>query len=255
MGQSGSTMSVWHSPTPVPSPEGEGLIQTVQTTASTNADMLALAAQGAAEGLWLRAVEQTAGRGRLGRVWVSPPGNLYASTIVRLRAADPNPATLAMVAAVALDETLGAYGAEPWIKWPNDLHIGAAKLTGILLERTGDAVVVGIGVNLAHHPEGLDRPATSLPAQGLSAPDPDVFLRNLAEAFGRWLGVWRSGLEHVRRRWLDRAHSIGTALSVRLPDRAPLDGLFDGLDGDGALRLRLASGEVQVIHAADVFLI
>jgi BirA family biotin operon repressor/biotin-[acetyl-CoA-carboxylase] ligase len=215
--------------------------------------MLALAAQGAPEGLWLRAVEQTAGRGRLGRTWVSPPGNLYASTIVRLRAADPNPATLALVAAVALDETLRAYGAEPWIKWPNDLYIGDAKLTGILLERAGQAVVVGIGVNLAHHPAGLDRAVTSLSAQGLGAPDPDSFLRDLAEAFARWLAVWRGGLEAVRRRWLERAHPLGTALVARIPDQPPLEGLFDGLTPDGALRLRLASGAVQVIHAGDVF--
>lgn len=231
------------------------MIRTVPTTASTNADMLLLAADGAQEGLWLRAVEQTAGRGRLGRAWLSPTGNLYASTIVRLRADDPKPATLAMVAAVALDETLRAYGADPQIKWPNDLLIGPAKLTGILLERTGEAVVVGIGVNLAQHPEGLDRPVTSLAAQGLAPPDPDQFLHDLAQAFARWLGAWRTGLEPIRRRWLDRAHPVGTALSVRLPDQPTLDGLFEGLDTDGALRLRLPSGECQVIHAGDVFLI
>lgn len=217
--------------------------------------MLALAFAGAAEGVWLRAIEQTAGRGRLGRAWVSPPGNLHASTIVRLRAADPSPATLAMVASVALDEVLRAYGAEAWIKWPNDLFIGDAKLTGILLERAGDAVVVGMGVNLAHHPDGLERAVTSLAAQGLSVPDPAAFLQDLAEAFARWLNLWRSGLDPVRRRWLERAHPAGTALSVRLPDQAPIDGLFDGLQADGALRLRLAHGEVQVIHAGDVFLI
>ena len=104
-------------------------IRTVPTTASTNADMIALAASGAAEGLWLRAIEQTAGRGRLGRDWVSPPGNLYASTLVRLRALDPPAATLAMVAAVALDETLRGWGASPVIKWPNDLMIDGAKLS------------------------------------------------------------------------------------------------------------------------------
>jgi BirA family biotin operon repressor/biotin-[acetyl-CoA-carboxylase] ligase len=217
--------------------------------------MLALAAAGAGEGLWLRAVEQTAGRGRQGRPWVSPPGNLHASTLVRLRRGDPNPATLAMATAVALDEVLQGYGAAPVIKWPNDLLIGDAKLTGILLERSGDAVVVGIGINLAHHPEGLDRATTSVAAQGLGAPDPGLFLRDLAESFARWLAVWRAGLEPVRRRWLERAHPPGTALSVRLPEQQTLDGLFDGLDTDGALRLRLASGEVQVIHAGDVFLI
>ncbi len=230
-------------------------IQTVERTASTNADMIALAAQGADEGLWLRAVEQTAGRGRLGRAWVSPPGNLYASTLVRLQPTDPNPATLALVASVALDETLRGWGAEPWIKWPNDLFIGDAKLTGILLERSGDAVIIGIGVNLAHHPEGLDRAVTSLAAYGLGSPDPEGFLRDLAQSFARWLQVWRGSLEPVRRRWLEWAHPVGTALSVRLPDQPPIEGLFDGLGPDGALRLRLPSGEVQVIHAGDVFTI
>lgn len=217
--------------------------------------MLAAAAAGAPEGTWLRAVEQTAGRGRLGRAWVSPPGNLYASTIVRLRASDPNPATLALVASVALHEVLRAYGAEAWIKWPNDLFIRDAKLTGILLERSGDAVVVGIGVNLLHYPDGLERRVTSLAAEGLTPPDPDLFLRDLAAAFARWLATWRRSLEHVRRQWLAGAHPIGTALSVRLPDQTPIDGLFDGLDQDGALRLRLPSGECRVIHAGDVFAI
>jgi BirA family biotin operon repressor/biotin-[acetyl-CoA-carboxylase] ligase len=217
--------------------------------------MLVLAAQGANDGLWLRAVEQSAGRGRLGRAWVSPPGNLYASTIVRLRPSDPGAATLTLIAAVALDETLRAYGADPWIKWPNDLFIGNAKLTGILLERSGDAVVVGIGVNLAHHPEGLDRPVTSLTAQGVAAPDPELFLQDLAEAFSRWLATWRRALPEVRSRWLERAHPVGTALSVRLPEQPLIEGLFDGLDENGALRLRLPSGECQVIHAADVFTI
>jgi BirA family transcriptional regulator, biotin operon repressor / biotin---[acetyl-CoA-carboxylase] ligase len=216
--------------------------------------MLALAASGAGEGLWLRAVTQSAGRGRLGRNWVSPPGNLYASTLVRLRPSDTGAAaTLALVAAVALDEVVRAWGGEPRIKWPNDLFIGDAKLSGILLERGGDAVIVGIGVNLAHHPEGLDRLTTSLAAQGLGTPDPDLFLRDLAEAFARWLAMWRSAFEPVRKRWLERAHPIGTALSVRLPDQAAIEGLFDGLEPDGALRLRLPSGAVQVIHAGDVF--
>lgn len=230
-------------------------IRTVETTASTNADMIALAAEGAREGLWLRAVTQTAGRGRLGRDWQSPPGNLYASTLVRLRPTDPAAATLALVAAVALHETLAGWGAGATIKWPNDLLIDGAKLAGILLERSGDAVILGIGVNLAHHPTTLDRPVTSLAAQGLGAPDPALFVADLAESVARALAEWRRGLDGVRRRWLAAAHPPGTALSVKLPGEAPIDGLFEGLAADGALRLRLASGEVQVIHAGDVFMI
>ncbi|MDO7842439.1 biotin--[acetyl-CoA-carboxylase] ligase [Sphingomonas immobilis] len=243
--------------------------------------MLGLAQVGAAEGLWLRAERQTGGRGRQGRVWESPAGNLYASTLVRLRPNDPEAATLALVAAVALQEAVGTYvapaeagavgsgaigspgnaaapasaGATVVIKWPNDLLLGGAKLSGILLERTGDAVVIGMGVNLAHHPERLDRPVTSLAAHG-PAPAPAEFIETLAEGFARWLGLWRGqGLGPVRARWLERAHPSGTPLTARLPDGSAVDGLFDGLDAGGALVLRLADGGRRVIHAGDVFLI
>ena len=139
------------------------MIRTVAETGSTNDDLAMLARAGVAEGLWLRAERQTGGRGRQGREWRSPPGNLYASTIVRLRPGDPPAPTLALVAAVALHQVaaLFAPGASIAIKWPNDLMAGGAKLSGILLERSDDAVIIGFGVNLAHHPEDLERPATS----------------------------------------------------------------------------------------------
>lgn len=234
-------------------------IRHVAETGSTNADMMALAAAGAAEGVWLRADRQTAGRGRQGRAWESPPGNLYASTLVRMRASDPQAATLALVAAVALDEAVRVFAphlsAELAIKWPNDLLIDGAKLTGILLERSGDAVVIGIGVNLAHHPESLDRPTTSLAAHGVTVA-PALFLETLAEIFARWLARWRSeGLALVRTRWIERAHPKGTALSARTGNGAVVKGLFDGLDDNGALILRLAGGGRHVMHAGDVFLI
>lgn len=218
--------------------------------------MLALATAGAGEGGWLRAERQTGGKGRQGRAWDSPPGNLYASTLVRLRPADPPAATLALVAAVALEEAVRVFlpsGAT--LKWPNDLLVDGAKLSGILLERANDAIVIGIGVNLAYHPDLPDRPATSLAAQGAPVA-PATFLDVLAETFARWLARWRQeGLDPARLRWLDRAHAPGTALTARLPDGEAVDGLFDGLTGDGALILRLASGARRVIHAGDVFLI
>jgi len=234
------------------------MIRTLAETGSTNADMLDLARTGAAEGLWLRAERQTGGRGRQGRTWVSPPGNLYTSTLVRLRPTDPEPASLALVAAVALDEAVRAHlgdGAVPTLKWPNDLLLGGAKLSGILLERGGDAVVIGVGVNLAHHPRDIDRIATSLAAHGAIV-DPAIFQDTLAEVFARWLGIWRGqGLAPVRSRWLKRAHPPGTPLTARLPDDTAVEGLFDGLDPSGALVLRLADGGRRVIHAADIFLL
>jgi BirA family transcriptional regulator, biotin operon repressor / biotin---[acetyl-CoA-carboxylase] ligase len=234
------------------------VIRTVTHTVSTNEDMLALARTGADDGLWLLAETQTGGRGRQGRTWESPPGNLYASTLVRLRAGDPLPATLALVAAVALAESLDVQlgGGAATIKWPNDVLVNGAKIAGILLERQDDAVVVGIGVNLASHPEGLDRPVTSVAAKNGHAPDPAWFCEELAINFARWLMRWRGeGLGVVRDAWLARAHPPGTALRATQADGAVLDGLFAGLDTDGALRLRLADGSVHVIHAGDVFLI
>jgi BirA family biotin operon repressor/biotin-[acetyl-CoA-carboxylase] ligase len=124
-----------------------------------------------------------------------------------------------------------------------------------LLERLGDAVVVGFGVNLADHPDETARPAISLGALG-SAPDPARFLDALAASFARWLERWREeGLAPVRQRWLAAAHPRGTALSTHTASGAWVEGLFDGLDESGALCLRIADGSVQVIHAGDVFLI
>lgn len=236
------------------------LIRTVEQTGSTNADMLALAAAGAAEGGWLRAERQTGGRGRQGRAWESPVGNFYGSTLVRLRPTDPPAATLALVAAVALDEAVRVFvpppaGDDLFLKWPNDLLMGGAKLAGILLERSGDAVVIGMGVNLAHHPDLPDRPATSLTARGVAV-EAGAFAEVLAESFARWLDRWRGeALDAVRRRWLDRAHPAGTALATHAPDGSRIEGLFEGLDAQGALILKEAGGARRTIHAGDVFVI
>ncbi len=234
-------------------------LRSVPETGSTNDDVAALAAAGAAEGLWLRADRQSAGKGRQGRAWDSPPGNLYASTLVRVRPGDPPPATLALVSAVALHEAVAPLLPPPgpggegmaWIKWPNDLIVGGAKLAGILLERRDDAVVVGFGANLASHPHLPERPATSIRALAGRAPAPHAFLARLAEAFARGLSRWRAeGLAPVRAAWLAAAHPIGTPLAV-----GEVRGTFDGLDESGALRLRLAGGETRLVHAGDVFLI
>ncbi len=217
-------------------------------------DVAELARSGASEGLWLRAERQTSGKGRQGRAWDSPAGNLYISTLVRVRPGEPSPATLALVAAVALEEAVSLFGVQPMLKWPNDLLVDGAKLSGILLERVEDAVIIGFGVNLAQHPVDLDRPATSI-AVHAPAPEPQVFAEALAEIFARWLSRWRDGIAPVRDRWLARAHPLDTALTARLADGTSMEGLFGGLDAQGALILRLADGTTRVIHAGDVFLL
>lgn len=226
-------------------------IETVTETGSTNDDLLARAAAGAPEGTWLRAVSQTGGKGRQGRVWSSPPGNLYASTLVRLRSSDPPAPTLALVAAVALHEAMSQLAPGMRIKWPNDLIAGEAKLAGILLERAGESVVIGFGANLAHHPVGLDKAVTSIAALTGLVHDPADAVKHVAGRFSAWLARWRNeGLGPVRAAWLSNAHPLGTALST--PEG---DGRFGGLDESGALRLGLADGSFRLIHAGDVFLI
>src|SRR5690606_25603592 len=140
-------------------------------------------------------------------------------------------------------------------KWPNDLLADGAKISGILLEGVDGAVVVGIGVNLAHHPTGIDRPATSLAGLGHAPPTPGDFAEELAASFAAWLGRWRGeGLGAILARWQARAHPIGTAISVNAPDGV-VEGLYDGLEPDGALRLKTPGGSLHIVHAGDVFLL
>ena len=169
---------------------------------------------------------------------------------MRLRRDDPPAPTLALVAAVALHEVVAIYAPSTQIKWPNDLLFDGAKLAGILLEREGEAVILGFGVNLAHHPDGLDRPATSIAALAGIAPDPAELTEILARNLSRWLARWRQeGLEIVLAAWLAAAHPLGTPLAT-----SEGEGLFEGLDETGALRLRLADGGLRLIQAGDVFL-
>lgn len=193
----------------------------------------------------------------MGRHWESPEGNLYCSTVIRLRDGDPLPHTLALVAANAVHALLAPLCAgEVRIKWPNDVLVDGAKIAGILLERSGDAVVAGIGINVTGHPVGLDRPVTSLLAQGMPDGDAAALQVRLAELFAHWLAIWRvQGLDPVRAHWLANAHLAGTPMRVVPPDGATVEGCFDTLDRDGMLILRLANGESRAIHAGDILLI
>jgi BirA family biotin operon repressor/biotin-[acetyl-CoA-carboxylase] ligase len=235
------------------------LITVIPETGSTNADLLARLAAGErlSEGDWLVADRQTQGRGRQGRGWLDAPGNFMGSTVVHLSPQDPPAASLSFVAALAVYETVLARLGNPReleLKWPNDVLLGGDKFCGLLLEREGETVVVGVGINLAAAPALDDRRARALAELG-PAPDRDVFAADLAAQFDRELGRWRQyGLEPILNRWIAAAHPPGTALTVHEPNGAALSGQFAGLERDGALRLRLADGAVRVIHAGDVML-
>lgn len=193
----------------------------------------------------------------MGRIWDSPVGNLYCSTLVRLQPGDPLPHTLALVAANAVHALVAPQCAgQARIKWPNDILVDGAKIAGILLERTGDAIIVGIGLNVTDHPRNLDRPVTSLVTQGATDADAGVLLDRLTQIFAHWLSIWRAqGLDPVRTHWLLNAHPTGTPLRVQQPDGSTVDGAFDTLDRHGMLILRLANGQSRAIHAGDIFLI
>ena len=236
------------------------LIKVVAEIASTNSALLGRVAEGEApmEGHWLVADRQTGGRGRAGRVWSDGYGNFMGSTAAVLRHADGPPQTLALVAGVAAHRALTAVVpglAGLVLKWPNDLMIEAAKLGGILLERQGNVVVVGIGVNLAEAPQVPDRATVSLAALDHAAAR-DVFASALAETWAEALDLWhRGGWPALREAWLARAHPEGTLFSVNLAAEGKVIGGFVGLNADGAVLLRLADGAVRAIHAGDVELV
>ncbi len=228
----------------------------VDETGSTNADLLADPA--ANEGDWLIARRQSSGRGRQGRQWQSLDGNFAGSTLILLRDRDPPPATLALAAGLALIEATDAAvpGHVLQLKWPNDLMIANdlqewAKLGGILLERAGDRVVAGFGVNLAAAPVIDDRPTAHLDR----AVTPDAFAPLLAASLARLLTAWRnSDPAAFAQAWQHRAHPLGTPITVHSAPGERLTGRYDGLASGGALRLRLDDGRIERVHAGDVTL-
>jgi BirA family biotin operon repressor/biotin-[acetyl-CoA-carboxylase] ligase len=171
--------------------------------------------------------------------------------VVELAPGDPPAQSL--VAGLSLIEAVDtAVPAQPlMLKWPNDLLLAGRKLAGILLERSGERVVAGFGVNLAVAPELPDRPAASLGG----AITPQALAPLLAASFARLVALWRSSEpQALARAWLARAHPVGTDLTVHGGEAEAVSGGFDGIDADGTLRLRLADGSVRAIHAADVSL-
>jgi len=224
-------------------------IRIVDSTGSTNSDLIADTSS--IEGDWLVALDQSAGKGRQGRQWVSAEGNFFGSSLVTLRDGDRPAHTLSLVAALALADAIdvAAPGGALMLKWPNDVLLDGKKVAGILLERSGDRVAVGFGVNLASAPSLDDREASSL--GGKIAPK--AFAPLLAGSFARMIEQWRSAeASALVRAWEQRAHLRGTRLSVHVGTDETVAGRFAGLEPDGALRLKLDDGRIEVIRAGDV---
>jgi BirA family biotin operon repressor/biotin-[acetyl-CoA-carboxylase] ligase len=240
----------------------------LDTTESTNDDALQAACAGDPGQLWIVAGEQRAGRGRHGRQWSSPPGNLYATLLL----IDPCDAAMApqlgFVAGLALHEAVeavtGVSAPRLALKWPNDLLLDRAKVSGLLLEghriAPGGvlAIVIGFGVNVAFAPTGTPYPTASLQAVRPGLDREEVFAAlasSFAGTFAAWKGALRLNaadpLSSIRRLWLERAAGLGTEVTLRLPS-GERRGIFDGIDRAGRLQLKTPDG-VELIDAGDLY--
>ena len=258
-----------------PLAESEGYrLETFETVGSTNAVALERARAGDPGRLWLVSKKQESGRGRRGRVWVTPQGNLAATQLKIVDGDMRHAATLGFVAGLSLGEALdavvpgagvaigldGASGAGVKrfeLKWPNDVIVDSAKLAGILLESAllpdgRLAIAVGIGVNVVAHPTDLPYPATSLAALGSRVDAETVFLA-LSDAWTRIERIWAGGrgLDAIRRLWLERAAGLGSEVAVDVNGNV-VRGVFETIDEDCRFVIRDAKGGRVSIAAGDV---
>ena len=247
-------------------PEGWRLVS-FDSVGSTNDEARGLAPAppvgvGAPHGTVVWARRQEAGRGRRGRNWASPEGNLYCSVILRPDCAASVASTLSFVVALALADAVAIFLPERSIalKWPNDVLVEGAKVSGILLDSAStpdgriDWVVAGSGINIASRPERTEFPATSLNDEGAGeGATPGAMLEAYAAALERRYADWQAqGFVGVREAWLARAWGRGGPMSARL-ERESVSGRFEDLDEAGNLVLRLNDGRRRRIAAGDIF--
>lgn len=239
---------------------------------STNDEALRQLRAGTTAPFWITAREQTRGRGRGSKPWVSPPGNLYATCAIRPGVSPSTATQLAFVAALAAHDAVCKWlaAANPAIaaartgslalKWPNDLMLGEAKLGGILLEavqvplKAPPAILIGLGLNMAFAPELGDRPTAHV---GLDMPDiaGPALVRTLAACLESRIGEWQKGrnFQQIRDDWLARAYRLGEPVAVRLQNEC-IEGRFRGIDASGALEVITPSGKIRHVLSGDVML-
>lgn len=227
-------------------------VLTLDSVASTMDEARRLAAGNARDRTVVRALEQTSGRGRMGRAWASPPGNVYATAILRPAVPAVRALELSLVAAVAMADTVAAFATPVRLKWPNDVLLDGGKVAGVLLEAMTagtalSAVLVGIGINVASRPELADR-ATARIETAVA----DTVFDHLVSALGARVDQWdRDGLDAIRAAWLERGPALGSPLTVGQGGEL-LHGAFAGLEPGGALRLALADGSLRQIASGEV---
>lgn len=247
------------------------VVDVVDTTGSTNADLLVSAADGAVDRTVLIAEEQTAGRGRRSRTWVSPAGTgVYLSVLVRpTTVPQERLGTLGMVAGLALMHAARETAeVEATLKWPNDLLVGTdrTKAAGVLSEvaagSPGAAAVVGVGLNVTALPEGAEPgpgglPAGSFAEVGAKVTDRTAITASFLRAFNELEAAWRLADGDVARSgvlagYREACGTIGQRVRAELPDGTSLNGVAVDVDEDGQLQLKLDDGTPRTISAADV---
>jgi BirA family biotin operon repressor/biotin-[acetyl-CoA-carboxylase] ligase len=243
---------------------GAARIIRVDETGSTNADVMRLALRGEDLPLWVIAGEQTAGRGRAGRAWVSPKGNLYASVAFCCTASMEKAGQLSLVAGISLFDAIRATtdlapDAGLRLKWPNDILMGTDKMGGILVESTsargspGFLAIIGFGLNVTSAPDDLGRATTCL-GRHAAAPAPDALHTALADQCRHWLDIWTDAenFAAIRQAWMERAGAPGELMTVNSTD-GPLSGTYQGLSDTGALLIEI-DGALREINHGDVTL-
>jgi BirA family transcriptional regulator, biotin operon repressor / biotin---[acetyl-CoA-carboxylase] ligase len=223
---------------------------------STNSEAKRLASAGETGPLWIVADEQTEGRGRLGRKWVSKPGNLYSTYVFPFAAPVGTASQISFVAALAVHDVATSFATNVPInlKWPNDCLIADSKFSGILAELQDNTMILGMGLNVLHEPEGLPYKATCLAAHATDITVPNVF-DALQLKLRKWLQIWdnSNGFQHIHRGWEARCSAIGKAISLD-SGNAILHGTFAGLAPDGGLLLN-HNNTTTTHHAGDVRII
>lgn len=245
--------------TPEPWPAEFGL-EVFDEIDSTQTEARRRAQAGDSGPVWIVARRQTAGHGRRGRAWTSPAGNLMATVLMRPAIAIAEAPQVSFVAALAVADLLDRCApGRCTLKWPNDPLLDGRKAAGVLPDSAGradgtlDWLLVGFGVNLASSPDDTPYPTASVAAVTGLAPDPDIALGVLANAWKRRFEDWQArGFGPTREAWLARAHGLGRDVRVQLPDET-FTARFEGLTDTGALVARLPSGETRLVAAGDVF--
>jgi len=235
-------------------------LETHKTVSSTNQLALCRARDGDRGHLWLVSQEQTQGIGRRGRVWHSPPGNLYSSLLLIEEMTAPASALLGFVAGVTMAETLTSLtetAASIHLKWPNDVLFDGAKITGILIERHSlpqkkTAIIIGIGINVIHAPQQANYPVTSLAARGFDITPAQIFNR-LSHFWAVNFELWHQGdgFAQIRKKWLRQAAGLGEEIHIERPGQR-LSGLFKTIDEQGQLVIECHNGALVTIAAGDV---